>query len=102
MAAGIPQLVVPVGYDQPDNASRLGRLGVARTLRPRAFAPDAATRDLKALLESPDVARACERVGERFRVDTARDEACEVIEALPNRRVPSTERFVAERESPLH
>jgi UDP:flavonoid glycosyltransferase YjiC (YdhE family) len=88
MGAGIPQLIVPIGYDQPDNASRLGRLGVARTLRPRAFAPDAATRDVKALLESPDVARACERVAERFRVDTARDEASEVIEGMLARRAP--------------
>ncbi|MES2091568.1 MAG: glycosyltransferase [Pseudomonadota bacterium] len=32
--AGVPQLFVPHAHDQPDNAARLGRLGVALTLLP--------------------------------------------------------------------
>jgi UDP:flavonoid glycosyltransferase YjiC (YdhE family) len=35
LAAGIPQLIMPLGFDQFDNAARLGRLGVAATLTPR-------------------------------------------------------------------
>jgi UDP:flavonoid glycosyltransferase YjiC (YdhE family) len=34
LAAGIPQLVMPLGFDQFDNAARLERLGVAATLPP--------------------------------------------------------------------
>ena len=37
LAAGRPQLIMPMTFDQPDNASRLVGLGVARSLRPRAF-----------------------------------------------------------------
>lgn len=32
MRAGVPQLVVPFGFDQPDNARRLARMGVAHVL----------------------------------------------------------------------
>ena len=34
---GRPQLVVPIGGDQPDNAARLEAMGLAVTLRPRRF-----------------------------------------------------------------
>lgn len=33
MRAGVPQLIVPRGNDQPDNAARLQRLGVALSMR---------------------------------------------------------------------
>jgi UDP:flavonoid glycosyltransferase YjiC (YdhE family) len=82
MAAAVPQLVVPVGYDQPDNAARLVRLGVARTLLPRQFRADAATRDLGWLLSSPTVAESCATVARRFVDDRAREAACDVIEAM--------------------
>jgi hypothetical protein len=32
LRAGVPQLITPVGFDQPDNAARAARLGVARVL----------------------------------------------------------------------
>jgi UDP:flavonoid glycosyltransferase YjiC (YdhE family) len=82
MAAGIPQLVVPVGYDQPDNAARLQRLGVARTLSPRRFRAEAATRELQLLLTSPDVARSCRSVQEYFAIDTGCDTAVAIIEGM--------------------
>lgn len=34
LAAGKPQLIVPFAFDQPDNAARLTRLGVAATVLP--------------------------------------------------------------------
>src|SRR5438045_7977620 len=40
MLAGRPMLVVPFSHDQPDNAQRCARLGIARTLaRSRVSAP---------------------------------------------------------------
>jgi len=35
MHAGVPQLLVPFGMDQPDNAARLVRLGAALSVPPR-------------------------------------------------------------------
>ena len=37
LAAGVPQLVMPMAYDQLDNATRLKRLKVGDWLMPRTF-----------------------------------------------------------------
>jgi rhamnosyltransferase subunit B len=37
LAAGVPQLVVPLAHDQPDNAVRVRRLGVGDFLLPKAY-----------------------------------------------------------------
>jgi rhamnosyltransferase subunit B len=73
LAAGRPQLVVPVAFDQPDNARRAVALGVARSL-PFASANAAALeRELKALLDKPDLAGQARRIGEQIsREDGAR------------------------------
>jgi rhamnosyltransferase subunit B len=52
MRAGVPTLVVPLGLDQPDNAYRLQRLGIARILpRERYTAARAAARISKLIGE---------------------------------------------------
>ena len=66
LRAGCPQLVMPMAFDQPDNAVRLERLGVGRYLRPSRFTGLAAARELDALLGSDDTARACRAVAGRF------------------------------------
>ncbi|MCK0167074.1 glycosyltransferase [Jannaschia sp. S6380] len=60
LRAARPQMVVPVGGDQPDNAARLERLGVAVTLPVRRFAADRAIAPLRALLDRFDYAAAGE------------------------------------------
>ena len=57
LAAGMPQLIMPMAFDQPDNAARAVRLGVARSIAPRAFRPRAAARLLAELLERPESTR---------------------------------------------
>ena len=52
--AGRPQLVVPVGGDQPDNASRLQDLGLADALPLRRFTGKRAAARLSALLSRFD------------------------------------------------
>lgn len=61
LAAGKPQLVVPFAFDQPDNAARLRRLGVAATVLPEAPVR-AWSRALALLLHDPAVATACAAV----------------------------------------
>ncbi len=53
MAAAVPQLVMPLGHDQFDNAARMQRLGVARTLLPRHFQGPVVARELDRLLKAP-------------------------------------------------
>ena len=59
LAAGVPQLVMAMSHDQPDNGYRLTRLGMGAYLYPKAFTPDRASAALARLTQSPEVARAC-------------------------------------------
>lgn len=65
LAAGKPQLVVPFAFDQPDNAARLRRLGVAATVLPDA-PPRAWRAALAGLLADPAVASACAALAARI------------------------------------
>jgi rhamnosyltransferase subunit B len=50
LRSGLPQLVIPRGFDQPQTAVRMTRLGVARTLPWRRESTKHLTRELTALL----------------------------------------------------
>ena len=58
LRAGRPQLITPVFFDQPDNAARTVRLGVARTLPFRRVTAARLVRELRTLLAQPAYARA--------------------------------------------
>lgn len=79
LAAGKPQLVVPFAFDQPDNAARLRRLGVAATVLPDA--PLRAWTDaLAGLLAEPAVAVACARVAAAMAAETpAAEQIAELV-----------------------
>lgn len=50
MRAGRPQLIVPVAFDQPDNAQRAAQLGIARTIPFRKVNADRLIEELQPLL----------------------------------------------------
>lgn len=58
LAAGKPQLVVPFAFDQPDNAARLIKLGVAASVAPTAPVRDWVAA-LAHLLHEPSIHEAC-------------------------------------------
>ena len=89
LAAGRPQLVMPMTFDQPDNAARLRRLGVARVLPPERFSGPAVARELAALLQSAEVARRCADVARRFDGTDAVGRTCEIIEGCARRAIPA-------------
>ena len=62
LAAGVPQVVMPMAFDQADNAARLERLGVGRTLVPAGFTPEAVGRVVTAVLGSAAVRAAAGRL----------------------------------------
>jgi UDP:flavonoid glycosyltransferase YjiC (YdhE family) len=82
LAAGIPQLVMPLGFDQFDNAARLERLGVAAALPPRAFRGPAVARRLACLLTSHAVARACHATAVKLRKNEWEGPTCRALEEL--------------------
>jgi UDP:flavonoid glycosyltransferase YjiC (YdhE family) len=82
LRAGRPQLVVPFAFDQPDNALRIQRLGVAEVLYPRRYAARRAAGRLGALLGGSWHARRAEEVAERVRSEDGVGDACDAIEEL--------------------
>jgi rhamnosyltransferase subunit B len=61
LRAGIPQLVIPRVNDQPDNARRLSRLGVAKVLAPEWVSTDRLVQTLQRLLTDAEIQQACDR-----------------------------------------
>jgi len=82
LAAGIPQLVAPRSHDQPDNALRLTRLGVADAIRHRQLDGARAAARLRALLDSTVVHRSCARWKVRLTQEDPRPAVCEYAEAV--------------------
>jgi UDP:flavonoid glycosyltransferase YjiC (YdhE family) len=73
-------LVVPHAHDQPDNAHRAARLGVARVLSPRRYRAKAVEAALRALVEDPAVADRAAAVGRIVRAEDGVAEASRTIE----------------------
>ncbi|UCF20898.1 MAG: glycosyltransferase [Gemmatimonadota bacterium] len=86
LAAGIPQLVMAMGFDQPDNAMRLARLGVGVYLSPRRFRTRRVADTLHDLLESRETAANCRRYREAAASVDAVGAASDVLEDLSTMR----------------
>jgi rhamnosyltransferase subunit B len=80
LAAGVPQLVLPLGSDRADNASRLARLGVAEHLPPFRWKTDVIAKSLQRLTTHPEVKERCRYFSARSREIDPVVKACEVIE----------------------
>jgi rhamnosyltransferase subunit B len=82
LAAGLPQLIVPRGFDQPQTALRMSRLGVA-TITPwtRASAP-ALERDLANLLSREQYRDSASSIATSLRQERGLDTAADAIEQL--------------------
>ncbi|MBC7980280.1 MAG: glycosyltransferase family 1 protein [Armatimonadetes bacterium] len=65
-AAGVPQLIMAMAHDQPDNADRLEKLGAGIGLSVGQFKPERVVRELKRLLEDPARAAASRKCAERM------------------------------------
>jgi UDP:flavonoid glycosyltransferase YjiC (YdhE family) len=55
LESGRPMLIVPFAHDQPDNAARAERLGVARVVYPEQYSAKRVSLALQALLSDPGV-----------------------------------------------
>jgi UDP:flavonoid glycosyltransferase YjiC (YdhE family) len=68
LRSGRPQLLTPVGFDQPDNAARAARLGLGRVLPfHRAYSGTRLVRELRVLLDDPAYERAAGAMADRLR-----------------------------------
>jgi rhamnosyltransferase subunit B len=82
LQAGRPMLVVPWAHDQPDNAERLRKLGVARTLGRGRYTADAAAREVQELLAQTRYAETTQELRNRLLTEQGASAACDQIEAI--------------------
>jgi rhamnosyltransferase subunit B len=82
LRAGRPMLVVPFAHDQPDNAARVTRLGLARTLARARYRAPRVARELAALLDDPTVGQKAEQAGARIRAERGTAAACDALERV--------------------
>jgi len=85
LAAGVPQLIMPMSHDQPDNAARLVELGVGDWLSTKKFTPARIADKLARLLQSEEVATRCGEIRSRLLGVDGLSLACDRIEELAGR-----------------
>jgi UDP:flavonoid glycosyltransferase YjiC (YdhE family) len=86
LRAGCPELVVPHGFDQPDNAARVVRLGVGDLLPASRYRGDIAAMKLRALLTDEGVAERAQRAAAVIRAEIGARNAADIIEQAIARR----------------
>lgn len=79
-AAGVPQLIMPLSHDQPDNAARVRKLGVGDYLYPSAFTPGAVANQLRRLTASASVARNCGEIKDKIRTQMPGEAVVRLVE----------------------
>lgn len=84
LVAGVPQIVVPHAHDQPDNASRIERLGVGCDLPIARYTQRRATSTLRKVLETPSCRDKAKAIGELVRKENGLAAACDALESLAN------------------
>jgi rhamnosyltransferase subunit B len=82
LRAGVPQLVVPHAHDQPDNAARIERLGVSRTLYPGQYRAARVEQELKTLLSDQSFAQNAQCVASKLLPNGAEIAATAILEML--------------------
>ncbi|GAB1342899.1 glycosyltransferase [Gemmatimonas sp.] len=82
LAAGVPQLAVPYANDQPDNAFRLTRLGVARTLYPARYRAHRVANELSILIDHDAHGRRAKEIAQVVNEEHGVSTACNVIQGV--------------------
>jgi UDP:flavonoid glycosyltransferase YjiC (YdhE family) len=82
MQAGRPMLVMPYSHDQPDNARRMRRLGVAGVIRRENYTAERAARRIRRILGHPRFAERAAEVGEEMRRENGLAHVCDALETL--------------------
>jgi rhamnosyltransferase subunit B len=83
--AGVPHLVVPSAHDQFDNAWRIVRLGLGRSLPRTRYRAAGAADEMRAVLDDGGIQRRARDFSARIDSASAIEEACALIENLARR-----------------
>ena len=80
LRAGVPMLVVPYAFDQPDNAARVVSLGVAQQISRSGYCRDQVVTALRQLLSNPTYKTTAQSVKKRVDAENGVRSACDAIE----------------------
>jgi UDP:flavonoid glycosyltransferase YjiC (YdhE family) len=80
MRAGKPSLALSYGFDQPDNAARITRLGMGKVVPAKKYTAALAASLLREILENPTYADHASSLGGRVRAEDGAGTACLAIE----------------------
>ncbi len=94
LLSGVPTLIVPFAFDQPDNAEHARKLGTSRTLyRNKYFAPRVAD-ELDQLLRQPSYASRAMAVSKELKQENGPARAADLIEQVLSRSQQPIEELV--------
>jgi rhamnosyltransferase subunit B len=82
LAGGVPQLIMPLSHDQPDNAARVKRLGAGDRLLPKHFRAKRLAKVLDSLTRSPEVKQRCAQLAQQLAQENGISRASDLIEGL--------------------
>ena len=87
LRAGVPSLVVPFNHDQPDNADRVSRLHVARTIPRSKYRAATVAGELDLLLSDKSYAERAASVGRQVQSEDGAQTAADEIEKFLRAKV---------------
>jgi UDP:flavonoid glycosyltransferase YjiC (YdhE family) len=78
-------LIMPYSHDQPDNARRMNRIGVARVIQRSQYKPWRVARRVRDLLDDPEYAQQAGIAAEEVARENGVKTACDALEQLRER-----------------
>jgi rhamnosyltransferase subunit B len=82
LRAGHPTLIMPCGFDQPDNAARVKRIGAGLTVSRERYNAQTAAKMLRRLLTDPGYAENAKKTARQLEREDGLGGACDAIERL--------------------
>ena len=82
LRAGIPTLIVPFAFDQPDNAAHAARLGGSRTLLRTKYRAARVAEELDILLTKPEHTNKARETGRLLRMENGAAVAVDLVEQV--------------------
>ncbi|HVC45974.1 MAG TPA: glycosyltransferase [Terracidiphilus sp.] len=82
LRAGKPMLMMPYSHDQPDNARRMRRLGVSRTIEKSDYTTERVARKVRGMLDEPEFAENARKAAAQLAREDGVKAACDALVAL--------------------
>jgi rhamnosyltransferase subunit B len=97
LEAGVPQVIIPQRFDQPDNGARCAALGACTVLDPASVTPHRLGHAIRGLLDNARVARRAAELRERIELSHGLERFADSLEAAGSAAVGSSKAASAPR-----